>query len=466
MEYYNYIYGNNIAPLYGSKRNQTIDKELIKTNILPHEYSIKERTDLTHLQVYSIDPEGCQDADDAFSIYREDDKLFLAIHIADPTEEINIRCTLWQDITNKIITRYPSHMEPIHMMPKEIMDAASLMVNSYGDVKMAITIQTEIDKTTFYPINNVKLLYSKIKVKQANALSYKKAGSLYYSLDVLNNGLKISNSMKTARSKETKGVVLNEISNSYTKIENNEMFLYHDEESEILMKQMIAEFAIFANSFIGEYLKVNFKGRGIYRSCNAKEWLADVYMNISGKELLNEIIVNGIKADYVSKVASHDLVGAPEYCHFTSPIRRVSDCVCHYLLKYIYLKDQNHSIEVPFTDKQLLDYSNSCVKLTKLMKNVQYKDVKFRLIQTMDTMLKNKETIQLGFFITSYTGLFLNIIINSINKHSVYISYTLRIPNLQIDYESKKTNYILITKVKCMGKFDQGSIPELDNLFL
>ena len=466
MDYYNYMYSNNIAPLYGSKRNQTIDKELIKTNSLPHEYTIGDRIDLTHLDVYSIDPDGCQDADDAFSIYIEDDKLFLAIHIADPTEEINITSTLWQDITNKIITRYPSHMEPIHMMPKEIMDKASLMVNSYGDVKMAITIQTEIDKSTFIPINNVKLLYSKIKVKQANALSYKNAGNLYYSLDVLYNGIKISNNMQSLRGKETKGVVLNEISNSYTKIENSEMFLYHDEDSEILMKQMIAEFAIFANSFIGEYLKLNFQGRGIYRSCNAKEWLAEVYMNISGQELLNEIIVNGIKADYVSKVASHDLVGAPEYCHFTSPIRRVSDCVCHYLLKYIYLKDQNTSIEVPFTDKQLLDYSNSCVKLTKLMKNVQYKDIKFRLIQTMDTMLKNNETIKLGYFITGYTGLFLNIIINSINEHSIYISYTLRIPYLDKNYEPKKNNYIIITKVKCMGKFDQGSIPELDNLFL
>jgi hypothetical protein len=35
------------------------------------------------------------------------------------------------------------------------------------------------------------------------------------------------------------------------------------------MKQMIAEFAIFANSFVGEYLKINLN-TGIFRTCNAK----------------------------------------------------------------------------------------------------------------------------------------------------------------------------------------------------
>ena len=148
------------------------------------------------------------------------------------------------------------------------------------------------------------------------------------------------------------------------------------------MKTMIAEFAIFANTFVGEYLKINFHGRGLFRTCNANEWLQTVY-NISGQELLNEIIVNGIRADYMSNVSSHDLVGSPEYCHFTSPIRRLSDCVCHYLLKYIHLKQSNTTISVPFTNEQLEKYSTSCVSLTKSMKNIQYKDNKFRLIQVM-----------------------------------------------------------------------------------
>ena len=67
------------------------------------------------------------------------------------------------------------------------------------------------------------------------------------------------------------------------------------------------------------------------------------------------------------------------------------------------------------------------MRLTKLMKNVQYKDTKFRLIQVMYKMLLNKENVTISYFISSYTGLFLNIIIENINEHSVYLSYTLRI---------------------------------------
>ena len=141
-------------------------------------------------------------------------------------------------------------------------------------------------------------------------------------------GARISEALVQIRSKKTKGVRLNEVSNSYPIFsEDGSPYLYKDTTSERKMKQMIAEFAIFANSFIGEYLKINFNGSGLYRVCAAQDWLNTVYTGISGQELLNEIIVNGIKAEYLSSVQSHDLVGAPEYCHFTSPIRRLTDCV-------------------------------------------------------------------------------------------------------------------------------------------
>ena len=89
MQDYYINYNQVIKPLYGDKRNYHIDSILLENNLLPHKYSIIDRLDMTNYDVYSIDPEGCEDADDAFSIYKEDDKLFLAIHIADPNEFIN-----------------------------------------------------------------------------------------------------------------------------------------------------------------------------------------------------------------------------------------------------------------------------------------------------------------------------------------------------------------------------------------
>jgi exoribonuclease R len=467
-ETFNRKYSELILPLYGKRRNVDIESRLLQDNILPHSYAVNDRVDMTSSVTYSIDPSGCEDADDAFSIYREEDKLFLAIHIADPTEYINPHSTLWRDVEERVVTRYPSNHKPIHMLPDVIMEQASLMENKYGNQKLAITILTEINSDTYCPCNKVKLLFTVVKVATDKSLSYCEAGELLdLGHDAIVSGARISEALVQLRSKKTKGVRLNEVSNSYPKFsEDGSPYLYKDTSSERKMKHMIAEFAIFANSFIGEYLKINFKGSGLYRVCAAQDWLNTVYTGISGQELLNEIIVNGIKAEYLSSVQSHDLVGAPEYCHFTSPIRRLTDCVCHYLLKYIHHREnKNKSLLVPFLNSQLEQYSSSSVSVSKSMKNIQYKDTKFRLFQSINHMLEKHELVNIKYYISSYTGSFLNIIICNINEHSAYISYTLRRHSLSTLIVIKEVKELSITMVNCMGKYDEGSLPELDILY-
>lgn len=463
---YEFIYTKHIETLYGQKRNNKYDKDLIKHNILPNYYNINDRTDLTHLETYSIDPDGCEDADDAFSIYFENNKLYLAIHIADPTEFINLDSELWTSIERNVITKYPSNRKPIHLIPDIIMHKSSLIENEFGNIKNAITIFTEINSTNYLPCDNIKLLFTKIKVKKENALSYYQA-----SLDIQNNislkyGLKISKSLQDKRMKKTIGVKLNDLNSSIIKYHNNVPYLYIDSNEEKDMKQMIAEFAILANSFVGEYLKINFNQNGIFRTCNASQIIHDEkYKSFSGNDLLQEIITNGIHADYMSTVASHDLVGSDEYTHFTSPIRRASDCICHYLLKYIFLKKSNNKLKLPFDLNKLQGLSEKCVIENRKIKKIQYRDDKFRLIQTMNALLSYYQYIQLSFYITSFKEPFLNIIINCLNEHNIYISYTLKIKN-KINYlHNPNLIYNLDVKyVNVPSKFDEGSIPELDSM--
>jgi len=106
------------------------------------------------------------------------------------------------------------------------------------------------------------------------------------------------------------------------------------------------------------------------------------------------------------------------------------------------------------------------LRVTKVIKNLQYKDTKFRLVQTINSMLLKKEVVNICYYVSSYTGTYLNIIISKINNHSVYMSYTLRINKLKTDYTIKQMNYLTVTKVNCVGKFDEGSLPELDALFI
>lgn len=453
-------YTNIIEPIYGVKRDSNKDEALITDVYSYHKFQIKDRVNFCNKNTYSIDPDGCLDADDAFSIYTEQDKLYLAIHIADPTEYIDISSELWEDIKSRTTTKYLSNRKPIHMMPDKVLELSSLMVNSKGDVKKAITVLTEIDKNTYYPINSIKLLFTELRVKKENAYTYNEASKS--GLEEFNTGLLIANKLKDIRAKNTKGVKLNELSMAYSKYIDDEIYLYVDSEREKNMKQMIAEFAIFANSFVGEYLKINLN-MGIFRTCQANEWLRNLYSDISPEDMIQEIITNGIRADYLSNAESHDLVGMPEYCHFTSPIRRLADCICHYLLKYIHLRPR---VNCPFNENELTVLAEKCLMTTKKDKKNQYLDIKFRLLQAMSKLLEKKSNITIEYYITSYQGLFLNVIISKIQEYNVHMSYTLRIPNYKKDIYPKQKHHLEISKINCFTKYDEGTIPELDDELL
>ena len=459
-------YSKIVEPKYGTKRDHIKDEELTSNISNTHPYSIsrEERIDMTAYDTYSVDPIGCKDADDAFSIYKENEKLYFAIHIADPTEHIELNSPLWKDIVNRTTTKYPSNRAPIHMMPDKVLELSSLQGTYDGNSKNAITVLTQINPDTYEPINEIRLLFTTVFVKKDNAFSYGGASNACNEISAFNIGLKISEVLKSNRASKTKGIRLNELSTSYPiyDIDEDNVYLYEDTTQERLIKQMIAEFAIFANSFVGEYLKINLN-TGIFRTCNASDWLQAGYNEISGEELLQEIITNGIRAEYMSNISSHDLVGMPEYCHFTSPIRRLSDCICHYLLKYIYFKNNGRNYTIPFSEQELEQLSTKCMKETRLGKKIQYLDIKFRLLQVMHNMLLKNNQLNIEYYITGYSGLFLNIIICTINKLNVHMSYTLRIRNYS-KYINQKEKYSLsITKVNCFTKYDEGTIPELDS---
>lgn len=397
MDQFETWYNDVILPSYGKPISSSLK------NKLPHYLSINSRVDMTTVPVYVFDPIGCTDADDGFSVYYSDNNLYLAIFIADPTEHIEPHSELWNTITERVLTRYPSNRAPIHMMPDEIISKATLSTECDRENKDVIAIITQIDKTTYLPIGETNLVFATITVSKTTQFAYYKASiDLYIKL-----GLKISTALQTLR-KSSGAIIVEEPVSTITYGGN----FKKDTKLTGDLRKMIAEFAIFVNTFIAKYLSS---------------------LNLS------------------------------DYCHFTSPIRRMSDCVCHYLVKYIYLNKNNIKVHAPFTQNQLQQLINKCQNAAKEDKKLSFIDRKFRLLQGLYNLIAKNEYPILTLKYNGYTGLYLNFTIIAINDHRVTMSYAAKLPNYAYlkFWQSNPITKIKISQINPFDKFDSNILPEV-----
>ena len=71
---YENLYNQNILPKYGLNRDLSYDNFLVNQIFYPHQYSVTNRVSMLDIKVITIDPPGCKDADDAFSVFYKEDK--------------------------------------------------------------------------------------------------------------------------------------------------------------------------------------------------------------------------------------------------------------------------------------------------------------------------------------------------------------------------------------------------------
>lgn len=124
------------------------------TGIIQSENTIIEN--LTDTIIYTIDPSGCKDIDDAYSILEDDINIYLSIYISDPTEYLPF-------ILKIIKGRYESiylKEENLHMLPSKLSEGLlSLLENECRNViKMAVIINKITKK------KEIKFTKDKIKV--------------------------------------------------------------------------------------------------------------------------------------------------------------------------------------------------------------------------------------------------------------------------------------------------------------
>jgi ribonuclease R len=508
MNIFNSYIKNKVHPKYSYKHKYSCSEESYYN--IEHSYNIKEWSDLTYLECYSIDPECCRDVDDAFSVWfeengdkNEEKSMYMGVHIADPTAYFSPECEIFSSIQKNSITHYPSNKAPLHMMPRCILKSANLMVDENSEesseLKRAVSVIFTINKETFLPID-YKIIFGFITVKRGNKLSYDVKYNVNHDVmcnglseeekareDAIYYGLRISDAVRKKRNSAIESIV-NYNKTSITYNEKGEPMFKNASESGMMLKIMIEEFAILANGAVGSYLYEHSKGVGFYRSCIVDSENIEILREKSvgsGVNALQFIINNGIQAFYNKESGEHSLVNTRHYTHFTSPLRRFTDCVTHFMLKAFYMNKES-----PFSVSMLDNMSNYSNKIVKLERNIQFEDKKINTLWGLRRLVEkcSMENIGNGVFIRvkfmGYVRGFLNFLIynvvvrdtsvlgeSSVSDEVVYyihMSYTVRVYDYKyLDRWNKKDNCeIQINEVNCITKFDVGILPELETLIV
>ncbi|MFC6615188.1 ribonuclease catalytic domain-containing protein [Halopenitus salinus] len=109
------------------------------------EEAVEERRDLRDLTTWTTDPIDAQDFDDAISIEREEDAYRLWVHIADVTHYVNPETSMWEEAVKRCNTVYlPAYT--VHMLPPTLAETVCSLVPN--EDRLAHTVEMEIDDET------------------------------------------------------------------------------------------------------------------------------------------------------------------------------------------------------------------------------------------------------------------------------------------------------------------------------
>jgi len=146
-------------------RERTTDTESEIQSEIGEDY----RTDCRDLTTCTIDPADAQDYDDAISIRRDEDYYYLHVHIADVTHYVHPGTAMWQEAVERANTVYlPGYT--MHMLPPVLAETVCSLVPN--EDRLAHTVEMKIDAET---LSNESIDIYKSVVHSDERLTYKQA---------------------------------------------------------------------------------------------------------------------------------------------------------------------------------------------------------------------------------------------------------------------------------------------------
>ncbi len=318
------------------ERSTGIDSEIAE--------AVDERVDRRDLTTFTIDPVDAQDFDDAISIEQDGDDYRLWVHIADVSHYVEPGTTMWDEAKRRATSVYlPGYT--IHMLPPLLAETVCSLVP--GEERLAHTVEMHLDGET---LSFESLEIYKSVIQSDERLTYTDAerrlddpsASLYTALDMV---YELAERMHEQR-KEDGSLVLNpRRDRAHTIVEECMLKANKAVTHELMWNRGIeAMYRVHPQPTPDEWDKAlreiqELEGVSIPSdSLDDPRKAVNATLETAPERQLNKIQRAVLRvmprAMYMSDpFGGHHALAFEIYGHFTSPIRRLSDLVNHWIVE-------------------------------------------------------------------------------------------------------------------------------------
>jgi ribonuclease R len=306
--------------------------------------AVDERRDLRDLTTWTTDPADAQDFDDAISIEEADDEYHLWVHIADVSHYVHPDSAMWEEAVERGNTVYlPGYT--IHMLPPILAETVCSLVPN--EDRLAHTVEMRLDKET---LSFEELDIYKSVINSDERLTYKqcerrlddpdaplhdKCVLAYDVADQLHEQRKEDGSLVLNPSRDRAHTIIEECMLKANKAVTHElmwnrgveaMYRVHPQPTPEQWNEALKEI----QELDGVSIPGDAWGDDPRKAVNAAlEAAPDRQLNKIQRAVLKVMP----RAKYMNDpFGGHHALNFDIYGHFTSPIRRLSDLINHWIV--------------------------------------------------------------------------------------------------------------------------------------